>query len=297
MDPVTGIAAVKGIQAVSNVVSKVLQSDGDSGFDAVLKSLLQPNAENSVNEEELFAALLKERITAVKGEDAAKSYEELLTAKKEDLRRADGYVPVEQAAQAALRDLVSAGTLTEEEASKMRAEAFEAAQLDDNNEKLFDGMGSSDDPTIAVMGLEEALERARLQIDAFNSGEKTADIEVNGLSEETSENIEPNGSEIDGSGSGFLWKPESDHGGNAVVLMPPDLAQQVESAVLVDAAGSEIEAGVSSGYGNPDAAGEREHFRFSEPGSAYADDLYVKVTLTDGSVRMYHIPNPGERYD
>lgn len=310
MDPITGLVAAKAIQEVTNTVEQVSEpQQGSQGgdFDAMLKSMLSPDAANNINEEELFAALIHERVATLKGEEAAAEYQKAFESSKQANTRADGYVNVEQAANDALSGLVGQGLLTEEEAGKVRSDSFAAAQLDDKHDVLYDGRGSGDDPTIAVMEMEAALLQARTTLQQLESGEIVSELtdpstettDASGtessLGTEGNEMISPEGTTIDGEG-GFLFKPESDRG-ELVVLLPSGLADQVMSVVLRDAEGNEIEQGVSSGYANPDVGGEREHFRFSQPGSEYPENVTVAVTLADGSVKEYSIPNPSERYD
>jgi polyhydroxyalkanoate synthesis regulator phasin len=308
MDPVTGIVATKAIQGVTDVVSNTVEemSDSDSsGFEGVLRSLLNPDQANNINEEELFAALLQERIENLKGADLGAKYQQLLAENKSELTRADGYTPVEDAANNALQQLVEDGDLTEEEASSIRSEAFTAAQLDDNTSALYDSLGSGEDPTIAVMDIDSALLMAKAKIEEIASGETTATAPSTTDSGTTTsgtnstsgdEQITPDGNSIDGAGSGFLFKPESDSG-SLVILIPAQLAHQVESVILKDEEGSEIEQGRSSGYANADQHGEREHFRFSKSGGEYPKKLTVEVKLADGSIRRYSIPDPSQRYD
>ena len=292
MDPVTAAIAVKGVQEVSGGIVKAAEAVGE-GFDAVLKAVLNPDGANNVNEEELFAGIIKERLTKLKGADVAAKYDTALAAEKTKLTE-NGYVPVEQAAENALKSLVESKDLTADEAAQIRAESFEAAQLDDNTDKLFDSIGSEKDKTVAVMGLEQAIERARAVIDAFDSGERKAVIKTAATDAAA---VTPQGTTIDGAGSGFLWKPESDHTGDLVVVLPPDLAGMVESVAIKDSAGNEVEQGTSSGMGNPDANGEREHFRFTKAGAEYPKDLMLEITLSNGSKKIYSIPDPGTRYD
>ena len=306
MDPITGLVAAKAIQEVTSTVEQVSETQPSSeggDFDAMLKSMLTPDAANNINEEELFSALIYERIATLKGEEAAGQYNSALATSKLANTREDGVVNVEQSANEAISAMIEQGVLTEEEASKIRSDSFAAAQLDDNHTALYDSRGSGDDPTIAVMEMEAALLQARANLEQLESGELVSELSDGttatgteaGVATGENETITPEGTTIDGDG-GFLYKPESDRG-ELVVLLPSGLADQVMSVVLRDAEGNEIEQGTSSGYANPDAGGEREHFRFSKAGAEYPENLTVAVTMNDGSVKEYSIPNPSERYD
>ncbi|MGI6523943.1 MAG: hypothetical protein ACOX2O_01410 [Bdellovibrionota bacterium] len=298
MDVVTGLLAAKGIQEVGSYVRELLSNDS-SDFNSILSGLVQPDSANNVNEEELFASLLTERIAKLKGNDAAAEYQELLETEKGLIQRADGYVSYETAAKNALSKMVASESLSKEEADQVHAEAFEGAQLDDNLEALYDGRGSENDPTIAIMSMDSALEMARLRIEAFNDGSQTADTSAHGLSNTTTttkSSSTSNGTSMDGSG-GFLWKPVSDSNGKLVVILPSDISTLIEKVVLKDANGNELEEGRASGLANPDAGGDRAHFRFSKAGGDYPNNVVVEVTLNNGEVITYTVTNTSERCD
>ena len=93
---------MQGVESVKNkpdqgLISKVVDTITDpikktaDAFDSVLTRLLKPDAANQVNEEELFAGIIEQRIEALKGSDAAQKYHDALAAQMEVFRRADGY--------------------------------------------------------------------------------------------------------------------------------------------------------------------------------------------------------------
>lgn len=290
-------------EAVTEPISTVANA-----FDAVLGRILGTDSAKQVNEEELFAATIYERISTLKGEDVANEYQSKLEQNKQNMMRSDGYVPVEDAARKALNDMVSDSKLTSEEAKSIHAQSFAAAQLDDNLDALYDGRGSANDPTIAVAAMESALINARARIEKFDEGSEDAGLldlglgntgsgDVTGGTGSISDSgdssiITPEGNSIDGDG-GFVFKPVSDSDGNLVVLLPAQFTNDVSSLLLKDKDGNEIEEGNSVGPTN----GDRETYRFNKPGADYQKDLVVEVTLKDGTVKEYHIANPGERYD
>ncbi|MCB0311060.1 MAG: hypothetical protein KDD42_07485 [Bdellovibrionales bacterium] len=303
MDPITGLIASQALQAVSNLTTRSEepeQSESEeqgNDFDLVMRKLLVPDAGNQVNEEELFAALVHERVVSLKGEEAGTEFHAAFDSARASSRRPDGYEFIEDSTYAGLDALVESGTLTEEEAHSIKSEAFTAAQLDDNHNALYDGRGGPGDSTVATSDMESALASAKLLLDKLAIGEitplGTADSDQIGLSlEGESSQITPSGNSIDGT-DGFLFKPEGDTTGKVVVLLPPDLTGEIESVVLKDKSRETIEEGEYSGNAN----GGREHFRFDKAGSDYPEDIHVEVTLKDGSVRIYDIPNPSERYD
>ena len=313
MDPITaGLAGYKAIQAVTGLTKEALTSEeapkveqdtgAEGGFDKIMKQFLSGDAANNVNEEELFAAVVRERVTALKGEEAGAKYGELFEEHKASMARGDGYVPVEKAAKAALRGLVEAEDLTSEEADKLYSESFSASQLDSNTNALFDGRGSGEDATVAVDSLESALAAAKLMIEKYESGEEVAperslnEGEGTGASTKVGD-IEggtksPNGTSFDGA-EGFLWKPKSESDGNLVVLLPKDFNDLVSSVVLTH----ENEVLTEGRFAGNEHNGNRGHYRFDKAGGDYPKGLQVEVRFDDGTVIKYDIPDGSERYD
>lgn len=261
-------------------------SEGGSPFEEFMRALVVPAQGDQVNEEELYAALLQERIKKLVGDEAAEEYQTLFQEKKVGWRRADGVERIEDAANDTIDALVAANTLTAEQAAQVKAEAFRAAQLDDNTEALWDGRGSENDPSIALSTLESALLSARTLIEKIDSGEEIIDPEVNMEAQPTEGN--PN----DGA-EGFLFKPVSESDGKLVVLLPQALTGQIEQVVLKDLQDKEIEKGRYADVHN----GGREHYRFSKAGADYGGPLVVEVRFKDGTSTKYHIEDPAQRYD
>jgi len=146
-----------------------------SDFEALLSPLLSPNEEGVVSEEQLFASLLAERITKLKGNEAGAEFKALLEEQKEKMKSSkDGYIPYEEAARTALREYATAGKLTSDEVSKIHSEAFGAAQLDENLDVLFDDRGSESDLTKAVSDKSAAIASAKTIIDQYDAGSLTA---------------------------------------------------------------------------------------------------------------------------
>jgi hypothetical protein len=95
-------------------------------------------------------------------------------------------------------------------------------------------------------------------------------------------------------GGGFLWKPVSDKNGDLVVLLPKKLTGKVhEVRVLSPDGKTTLSTGKYSGVGN----GNREHFRFSEPGSSYPDGSIVLIQLNDGTTRHIKIKETSKRVE
>lgn len=142
-------------------------------FESFLKNVLTPDKGKNSSEEELFAALSQEQVRSAKGDEAAQKYQEAFLKHAAAMKKGDGFVPAEDCAKAALKDLRSSGVLSSEEADKIYSEAFAAAQLDDNAEALFDSRGGAGDTTIAMAELEAALLGARVKLDEMAKDAKS----------------------------------------------------------------------------------------------------------------------------
>jgi len=162
------------------------QEKGSEDFEDLMKGLLSPDEANQVNEEELFAAIIFERLASHVSQEAAEKYQENFEKNKAALTRPDGYIFVEDAARKSLEQLVESDVISQEMGNQIHSEAFRAAQLDDNHDALWDSRGGPNDPTIAVEQLEAAIMSARLMLDKFDSGEKEAPL--NTISAEYSNN-------------------------------------------------------------------------------------------------------------
>ncbi len=260
-------------------------------FTSFLTGLLTPDEANKVNEEDLFSAIVQQRIKNTKGDETLKGFQETLTQVKESMKRPDGSVSMEDATKAALIKARDAGVFTKEEADKIYSEAFEAAQLDDNKELLFDGKGGGSDPTVAVATMEQALLLSGGMIDKFNDGSLTATIRsVEEANDSKMALGGGNHSESGGSG-GFLYKPVSDNTGKLVVLMPSKLAGMIAGVKIYDPSGNLLESGRYTGNGN----GGRDHYRFKKTGAAYPDGLVVEATLSTGDTVRYRIGETSKR--
>jgi hypothetical protein len=268
--------------------SKTPESSSQTAeFDTTLKGFLAPDAANKVSEEDLFSALVQERIKKEKGAGALKEFQGLLKTSKDALRKPDGFTPVEDATNDALKKFQAAGKISLEEANTIYSQAFAGAQLDSNTEALYDNRGGKNDPTVAVATMEQALIGSRLKIGKFDAG--TEKVKMRNL-------LEPSagaGSAAAGgaAGAGLLFKPVSEKDKKLVVILPQKLAGLVSSVRLMSPTGELLEAGNYSGNGN----GGRDHYRFSKPGGEYPDGLTVEATLRTGEVVRYKIAETSER--
>jgi hypothetical protein len=289
METVQSTTKTTSNQPVTKPTDDKKSSASAAAFDLTLRGLMKPDAANKVSEEDLFSALIQERIKKEKGDDALKAFQELLAKTKQSMTKSDGYIPVEDATKAALIKFQTEGKLTAEEADKMYSESFAAAQLDGNTEVLFDNRGGPNDPTIAVATIEQALMGSRVKLDKFDSGAEKAPLRS--LLEPSTGKSAFTG--VTAGSDGFLWKPESEKDKKLVVLLPPRLSGLVATVRLMGPTGEEIETGRYSGNGN----GGREHFRFSRGGGSYPDGLTVEAKLTTGEVVRFAIGETSSRSD
>lgn len=96
-----------------------------------------------------------------------------------------------------------------------------------------------------------------------------------------------------GTGKGFLWKPLGENSKKLVILFPPLYTGRIQSAILRRESGMLIEIGQPSGVAN----GNREHFRFAQPGAAYGTRVMVCVRLDNGKQLYWPVANGAQRYE
>lgn len=90
-----------------------------------------------------------------------------------------------------------------------------------------------------------------------------------------------NGSQV------FLWKPVSDSNGNLVVILPAKFNNLIDGPVTVNG---------TPGRFTSVANGNRSHWRFDKPGSAFGNSVVVKWTAT-GKTYSVTVPNGGKRFE
>ena len=317
MESVLELLSTKGAQyfktlaatdsSASSTSSAAKKAEKSTGFESLLQGLLLPDNEKKVSEEELFAGVVEEQLQSTKGEDVAKQYHDALESEKTALKNSKGMIPYEDAAKNALKQLRDANVITSDEADKVYSEAFSASQLDSNSSCLWDRYGGANDQTVSLADVSTAISSAQNKIDAFTAGSQTYDLRsLNEVSLSAagsastaasgaipSGTIQPSGTNIDGKG-GFLFKPVSNSDGKLAVILPASLKGLVSSIDLVDSTGKTIESGKFTSNGD---TGTQSKYSFSKPGSAYSANLNVRVTLNDGSLVNYIIPDPSQRYD
>jgi len=321
MEATSGIANTTRIEQESALTpdtsastsSKSSSFDG-AKFETFLKESLGGEEAGQVSEEALFASLLQQRVETLKGAEVGMSFSAMMDGKKAEMMKADGFVPLEDAATGALRELRASGLLTAEESDQVYSEAFQAAQLDDNTEVLYDDRGGAGDPTIAVSDYGTAMASAKGLLEQIHSGAVTvasrfldgvssaagaltsggiSSIPMGGTSSATGGVVTPTGNTFDGE-NGFLFKPISENQGTLAVLLPEAYKGMVSGVTVMDPLGNVLDDGVSTGYGEE---GTREKFSFSKKGEEYPSDLTVHVSFMDGTHTQYSIPDPSQRYD
>lgn len=266
-----------------------------ASFSDVLMDFLSTETDQEINEEQLFSAVIAERLDGLKGSEALESYKVSLEEHLSAMKHSNGYVPVEDASRAALNDMVDQGVLSLEEAESIHAQAFRAAQLDENHNALYDSLGS----TMAVAMIDLALKSSTNMLAAFDSGEKDVGRMSLSYQQDTGSDIASASSGGAGQstntviGGGFLFKPISESDGNLVVLLPSSMSGDVSGVTLLDSNGQILDKG--RGLGDYDDG--RPLFRFSSPGSAYPENITVIASMHDGEVRDYKIPTPAQRHE
>lgn len=289
-------ALKQGVTALSSAVgsskSSSTKSQSTKDFESTLKALLAVDGKNQASEEEVFSALVQERIKSTKGDDALKKFNELLAQSKEAMKKPDGFIPVEDATKDALRKFRDSGAVSKEDADSIYSHAFAAAQLDDNKEALFDDRGGPGDTSVSVASMEQALLSSRTKVSAFEAG--TEKFTVRSLDEASAGKpggISGGHHSSEPGGGAFLFKPVSDSDGKLAVLLPPKLSGLVAGVRLVGPNGEVLESGRYAGNGN----GGRDHFRFNRPGGGYPDGLSVEVALKTGEIVRYLIRETSQR--
>lgn len=295
-----------------------------SEFDTLMTGLLKPDGENNVNEEELFAALVQERIYSLKGQEVGDQFKAVFDKNKAQNTGANGYCFFEKAARDSLKEFQASGNLTLDEANKVHSEAFEAAQLDDNHTALFDSYGGANDPTMAVAKMEAALISAQAMIQKIATGAIAApDHALNAeypalgtiplrsdgvavlggagtggdpkIGSKVKTEVTPRRFKIDGN-EGMLWKPFAEHTGKLIMMLPPTYTGQVASITIRNSeTGNKLDAGRYFSVGAGPTG--REKWIFKKAGDKYPDNLNVQIKFKDGNVQTLHIAKPGKRYD
>lgn len=277
-------------------VNDIAQAQTTEPTHSTLNEMLTADSNGNVNEEQLYAAVIYERLATTKGDTVAQKFEERYLAQQKNFERADGYVYLENAAEAALESMSNEGLLTLEEAETINGEAFMAAQLDSNTSALYDSLGN----TMAVAMIEMAIESAEAAITQIDDGTSTAErlaFDGNNTISDQSDSAMASGESDSGTfisgeySDGLIWKPASNSNGDVVIILNSSLENKIDSITLYDKNGSKIEET------NVDRLDDdnRSIIFFDKPGSAYPDNMTIQVALSDGDEIQYLVKDPANR--
>ena len=150
-------------------------SSDSSDFASIINSIISPDANGNVSEQELFAGVVGERISTLEGSSQETQYVSLLQQAEQSMS-ANGYTPYEAAAKSALSQMVSSGDVSSTDADTIFSEAFNASQLITKPaglEALFDSVGGNGDPTLAVASISDAIASAQQKIEGYDAGTQT----------------------------------------------------------------------------------------------------------------------------
>ncbi len=295
----------------SNGSTGVTSTTG-SDFTAFFTKALGKSGSAEVNEEELFAAVIQQRLSK-DNKEAADFYG------TEKTRMVATGMSCEDAGKAALKSTVASGKLKLEDAEKVHAFAFKAAQLDSNIDELWDGTGGTpDDPTKAVAAMEQALLNIQAMSDEFEKGAVTlAPRSLDTPSNTVASSLAKLGGGVGGGSGGgtivgdgkdqvgnasdghdgFLWKPVSDSNGKLAVLLPKSLAGMIEKVEIHSSLPPSPDNLLGTGKFSANANGGRDHYRFSKPGADYGDNVYVVAYKNGGGMVTYAISDGSKRID
>ncbi len=275
----------------SQLTSDNAQSEVSSSFQHILNQMLTADSEGQVNEEQVFAALINERLTSMKGAEAAQEFEARYQTEQKEYERADGYIFLEDAARAALESMSDDGILTLEEAETIHGQAFQGAQLDGNKNALYDSIGS----TMAVAMVEMAIQSAESAITEFDEGSVTAGRLAFDMEDMSAQTVSAGSEAVtltaDSYSDGLIWKPSSDSNGDVAIILDSYLKNNIDSVTLLDSSGKVLE---EKGVVKVDDR-DRSILFFNRSGDEYPDDLTVRVSLKDGDAVQYLVANPSDR--
>lgn len=133
-----------------------------------------------VNEEELFAATLYDRIKDGYGDSLAADFKTAFRLNMADKPKRERISSPERAANETLTFFANSTKLSQEEVEALRSECFRAAQIDDKTDKLWDSEGSAQDRSIAVVSFGRAarLVRRRFSTNTTQPTGQTAPLET-----------------------------------------------------------------------------------------------------------------------
>jgi hypothetical protein len=137
--------------------------DSDENTPTFAKTFTSLNGKTAasakVNEEQLYGAVVSQRLLAEKGLDAQTEFNLAFKINMSEPVPGRSYSSAEYATNQALRELRKGGLLTRDEVLAIRMKAFDSAQLDNDFTKLWDSIGGKpNDKTVATETFSKAVE-------------------------------------------------------------------------------------------------------------------------------------------
>lgn len=296
---------------------------GGGDFEELLRaSISANNTKTEVNEEELFAGIVEQKV-GEESDEARVVYNRHRQTLALELRRSDGLASVEEVALRALEQTVAGGDLDKSKAEEISGVAFLAAQLDGVSDALYDSRGSATDPSIAVASVDVAVSKAMAHFSNVQSGDvvsepRSLDSEPTGgvlkpyyggssgdgddyvsnssdswlltsgqstTSSEVQDASAENGTISDE--DGFFWTSRSEKDGKLAVALPSSMNSGVDRVEIH----SDLPPNVSSyrGEGVLEQDGSKFVYRFEHSGQAYGASPYVVSYHTDGTYNVWAV--------
>lgn len=101
---------------------------------------------------------------------------------------------------------------------------------------------------------------------------------------------------ITGEQGGFVWKPEGEHTGKLVVLIPVEFTGKTNRVMTLTDGAGHVERSNRAHNTDPQPNGNREHFRYDRAGQNYAGPVTLEI-VADGITWVWTITDPARRYD
>jgi C-terminal processing protease CtpA/Prc len=143
-----------------------------SAFEKNLRQILPRRSDKSVSEEELFSALIANRLSNVVDPSIASKYQQRLKEINREAKKssADREFSYEKTALKALKEISRSEGLSAEQSNNVYSQAFTAANLDDIKDSLYDHKAGKADPTQANASFDKAIRKANRAVAAIENG-------------------------------------------------------------------------------------------------------------------------------
>ncbi len=273
------------------------------------KAISRTNVSNSdsqtkLSEQDIYAAQVYSKLSK-QSPQAAKRFSELLPTAITQAKKSGSDNVMLNASNKVLDELVKEGLISNTTSSDIKTQAFSDSQIDSDSKTLqasSSGMSLEEILQYLLKNTDASLE----EIDALKSalGKVTQAKKVSQAasasgaksmsSATTAGSVGNKGlSLVDGAPSNtFLWKPVSDSTGKLAILLPASMTGKAASISVLSPDGkSTLATGRFSGVGN----GQRQHYRFDQPGSNFPDGAIVRITMQDGTTKDIKITETSAR--